>query len=355
MLRSLALVVVVLCAAACTRIGPGTVRHDRFDYNAALADSWQEQILLNVVKLRYLDTPVFLDVASIVSGYTVESTLSAGGSIFNSDGIVPGVPDSSVTLGAQGKYTDRPTITYAPLTGPDFVKSLMTPLPPPAVLFLLQSGYAADFVFSIAVDSVNGLQNRRGAGARMRPADPQFYQVLDLLREIQASGAVEVNIKPTEDKQEAVFLVFQRREEIGENSRALRELLGLDPGATEFRVFYGGAARGGRQMAILTRSMMHIMIELASYVDVPERDLVEQRAAPAIAGGVDEKHRLIRIHSAAEEPADAFVAVPYHGHWFWIDDRDLVSKRTFTFLMLLFTLANQGPTQNLPLVTIPAG
>jgi hypothetical protein len=355
MLRPLALVLAVLFVAGCTRVGPGTVRHDRFDYNAALADSWQEQILLNIVKLRYLDTPVFLDVASIVSGYTMESTVSAGGSVFNMDGVVPGVPDSSVTLGAQGKYTDRPTITYAPLTGQDFVKSLITPLPPPSVLFLLQSGYAADFVLGIAVDSVNGLQNRRGAGARMRPADPQFYTALELLREVQLSGAVEMNIRPTEDKQEAVFMVFQPRTEMGETSRALRELLGLDPDATEFRVFYGGAARGGRQIAMLTRSMMHIMIELASYVEVPERDLAEQRATPAIANQVGDKHQLIRIHSTAEQPADAFVAVPYHGHWFWIDDRDLVSKRTFTFLMLLFTLANQGPTQNLPLVTIPAG
>jgi hypothetical protein len=355
MLRSIAVVLAILCVAACSRIGPGTVRHDRFDYNAALADSWQEQILLNIVKLRYLDTPVFLDVASIVSGYTVESTVTAAGSIFNSDGVVPGVPDSSVSLGAQGKYTDRPTITYAPLTGPDFIKSLMTPLPPPSVLFLLQSGYAADFVLGVAVDSVNGLQNRRGAGARMRPADPQFYAALELLREIQISGAVEINIRPTEDKQEAVFMVFQPRAEIGERSRALRKLLGLDPDATEFRVFYGGAARGGKQIAMLTRSMMHIMIELASYVEVPERDLAEQRAAPAIANQVDDKHRLLSIHSTAEQPADAFVAVPYHGHWFSIDDRDLISKRTFTFLMLLFTLASQGPRENLPLVTIPAG
>jgi hypothetical protein len=355
MLRPLALVLAVLFIAGCTHIGPGTVRHDRFDYNAALADSWKEQILLNIVKLRYVDTPVFLDVASIVSGYTVESTLSAGGSVFNSDGVVPGVPDSSVTLGAQGKYTDRPTITYTPLTGPDFVKSLMTPLPPASVLFLLQSGYPADFVFGLTVDSMNGLQNRRGSGARMRPADPQFYAVIDLLRDIQLSGAVEVNIKPTADKQEAVFIVFQSRKEIGENSRSLRELLGLDPEATEFRVFYGGAARGGSQIAMLTRSMLHIMMELASYVEVPERDLAEHRAAPVIGDQRDEKHRLLTIHSTVEQPADAFVAVPSRGHWFWIDDRDLISKRTFTFLMLLFTLANQGPTQNLPLVTIPAG
>lgn len=349
MRRSAMLVLFALCMAACSRMGPGSVRHDRFDYNAALADSWKEQILLNVVKLRYLDPPMFLDVASIVSGYTVESTVSVAGSFF------PDLPDDEVILGAQGKYTDRPTIPYAPLTGPEFVKSLMMPLPPPAVLFLLQSGYPADFVLSIAVDSLNGLQNRRGAGARMRPADPEFYAMLELLRDIQLSGAVEINIKPMEDKEEAVFIVFHRRAEVQEASRALRKLLGLDPDTTEIRVFYGGAASGGAQVAMLTRAMYHIMIELAAYVEVPERDVAEQRAVPVLADQVEGKHRLFRISSTAQQPADAFVAVPYHGHWFSIDDRDLVSKRTFTFLMLLFSLANQGPKEALPMVTIPAG
>ena len=48
------------------------------------------------------------------------------------------------------------------------------------------------------------------------------------------------------------------------------------------------------------------------------------------------------------------VAVKHRGYWFWIDDRDVPSKRGFSFLMVLFTLADTGERQNLPLVTIPA-
>jgi hypothetical protein len=126
--------------AGCASIGPGTVTRDRFDYTGAVAESWKSQMLLNLVKLRYGDTPVFLDVGQIVSGYTMQGTFSALGSVFSTSGVVPGVPNSSVTLGAQGQYTDRPTITYTPLAGERFARSLMTPVPPAALLSLIQAG-----------------------------------------------------------------------------------------------------------------------------------------------------------------------------------------------------------------------
>ena len=40
---------------------PKTIPKDRFYYGAALSHSWQEQMLINMVKLRYADTPMFLD------------------------------------------------------------------------------------------------------------------------------------------------------------------------------------------------------------------------------------------------------------------------------------------------------
>ena len=64
---------------------------------------------------------------------------------------------------------------------------------------------------------------------------------------------------------------------------------------------------------------------------------------------------IMRVQSSHKKPADAFVAIHYRDHWFWIDDRDLPSKRVFTFLMFLLTLAETGSPGQAPLITVPAG
>ena len=62
--RSLAVTVLVCSVAASISIGPATVPHDRIYYATAIGDSWKAQPLLNIVKLRCADMPVFLEVAS---------------------------------------------------------------------------------------------------------------------------------------------------------------------------------------------------------------------------------------------------------------------------------------------------
>ena len=184
------LLMAILVLTGCTNIGPKTVPRDRFDYNTAISDSWKEQTLLNIVKLRYADMPLFVEVASIVSGYTLESSVNLGGTA-SSDNAVQG---NFLSMGASGKYTDRPTITYRPITGQKFNQSFMTPIPPSAILYLMQTGWPVDLIFPLTVEAVNGLRSRVSAGANMRDGDLEFYRVSALLRKIQKSGAVGMRI-----------------------------------------------------------------------------------------------------------------------------------------------------------------
>jgi hypothetical protein len=97
------------------------------------------------------------------------------------------------------------------------------------------------------------------------------------------------------------------------------------------------------------------MAELAAGIDVPEQDLLEGRATPrdlSPAGAAVAP--LVRIRSGSDRPLDAYAAVRYRDHWFWVDDRDLGSKRMFMFLMIFSSLAETGAVPQAPVLTIPA-
>ena len=80
MRRKFAAAFLTFSIAACTSIGPGTVPHDRIDYASAIGNSWKEQTLLNIVKLRYADMPIFLEVAQVIAGYQLQSAI--GGELY---------------------------------------------------------------------------------------------------------------------------------------------------------------------------------------------------------------------------------------------------------------------------------
>lgn len=350
----LPMVAVLMCG--CGGIGPRTVTHDRFDYTETIAKSWQQQMLVNIVKLRYGDTPVFLDVASVINQYSVETQVDLR--LTWVDPVVT-MGDSQST-GSSARYTDRPTITYTPITGERFARSLMKPIPPPAVLSLIQAGYPIDLVLRTCVHSINGIRNRYGGSARSRPADPEFYAILERLRRMQDSGALGLRVQKT-NEMEAVVMTFRSAKvdaALAEDSAFVRKMMGLDPNASEFQVAYGSVPKDGKEIAILSRSILEILVDFASNIDVPAQHVAEKRTAPTMppeVAGDKPILPLIQIHSSSRKPPDAFVAIPYRKNWFWIDDRDMRSKSLFSFIMFVFSLTETEGREGAPIVTIPAG
>jgi hypothetical protein len=342
---------VVLILSGCTTLGPPTVARDRFDYVEAISSSWKSQTLLNLVKTRYADAPVFMDVTSVINQYSLEGQLQLEASWSNPPYA------TSQNIGGSAKYADRPTITYAPLTGEKFAKNLLTPVPVPGILFLLQSGYSADYIFRMCVHTVNGIENRYGSSLSAREADQRFPELIDALSKLQRAGGLGMRVTPIDDKQ--AFVMFFRpmtNPVILEELSKIKEILGLNPDSREFVVSYGAFSSSDHEIAILSRSILQIMIDIASTIEVPKSDVAEGRVyatSKRFSESDEQLPPLVNVRYSDNEPSDSYVKIPYRGRWFWIDDRDYPSKRVFSFLMLLFALTETGTQGITPIITVP--
>src|SRR4029453_2285192 len=222
--------VAVLAGACAMRVGPQTVPRDRFDYGAAVKRSWQEQLLVNLVRLRYLDTPVFLDVDQIVAQYTVNGTVGLSTGSVGAEG--QGIPVASAT----GAWTESPVITFTPMSGERFTQSLLRPVSPANLLALAQIGWPVDAVFGVAVRAVNGLYAASRTAAFRRAEDPDFSRAVGLLRKLQANGTFGFRIDAKESGATTLMTLHAPGSDAATDAdtRALRELLHLSPDAQEF-------------------------------------------------------------------------------------------------------------------------
>lgn len=338
-----------LVISGCSSIGPKTVSRDRFDYVIAISDSIKRQTLLNIVKTRYMDAPVYMDIASVISQYAIEGDLGFE--------LAPSVSDNNLLLG-NGRYADRPTITYSPLSGKQFSRSLLKPLPLTSIVLLLQSGYPIDAILKICVQSINGIENRRsGALARIK-TDQRFTELLAILHELQQRGSLYFRQDVDDHKVEIIMgLKAESNAESAQKQVQLKNLIGVDANKQEFKIVFGIHTRNDNEIAMLSRSMMQIMTEYAADINVPPSDIAEGRVMPTAAkpdSDLSKFSSLISVSHDADQPEDSFVSVLYRGNWYWISDTDIYSKSSFNFLMTLFSLTQRGQDKtDTPIVTVP--
>ena len=337
----------VLSALGCARVQPSTLASDRLEYGEQLGESWKRQALLNIVRLRHADTPIFMDVTSIINSYSMTGTVSAGAVLAPSFH-----PGASFPFGAQNSWTNAPTVSYMPVTGARFTHNLLSPVPAFSLCQLLQAGWAPELLFRLAVQSVNGIKN---PGQNPSGEDPRFERmVATLARALQQQALV---FRMDESKGlEAAILEFHP--EAGDGApadlQALRELWRLAPEAGGITLSSGASQRNGRDLAMLTRSMLEIMMAVALDMDIPAAHLADHSALPSPRDPTRKTQALIHIQAGRKAPADAYVAARYRDSFYWIADTDLVSKERFTFLMILASLAETGVPAAGPVLTLPS-
>lgn len=104
--------------AGCTSTTTKSIRASYASYNQTIAYNQSQQMLLNLVRLRYRELPMFLKVGALSSSFNFELNAAAGiGRSFNETGIW--------NLGGGTSFSSRPTITYTPIEGNTFVKQLL--------------------------------------------------------------------------------------------------------------------------------------------------------------------------------------------------------------------------------------
>lgn len=363
--RSWLALALVLGLVGCRSLGPTTVPRDRFDYSAAVQQSTTEQMLLNIVRLRYLQTPDFLTVSSVIAGYTYEGGVGVSGT----KALNP-FEESTISGAANLRYIERPTITYSPISGQDFARRLLKAIPIEVIFALGQSGWATDILFRTAVQRIGEAENMSfayiGSEQAFRAEVKKlelFDRVIQLLQRLKERSAFEV-LRVDEDQDEDVsdeppLFRFGRRltPELRQLADELKGHLGLAPGRDSFAVTSRLTHREESEIVIQTRSMLAIMSFLARGVEVPEADVAAnrvQRVPPEVQAIIDERGPL-QIRSQLERPEDPYAAIRYRDHWFYVDGADLRSKRAFATVLVLFELLAPAGGGAAPLLSLPTG
>lgn len=335
--------------AGCGSYGPRSMDRDQIDYGRSIGDNWKNQMLDNIVKIRFIDMPVFVDVGSIVSGYSLSTTVN--GAIGWNDSLFGG---DTQRLGASGTYTDRPTITYMPKTGDAYLKSILEPVQPTSLLALIQAGYSAELLFTWAVEAINGVHNWTVTSSRTEhAASPEFLEYVSLLEELQRAGAIGFELEKDKQTNRDIILVLRNKdipEAVLQKSDRAREIIGLEPGRDRYRVVYAPFKIDSQTLAVQTRSVIQMLGAMSRFVDVPA-----EKAGHAVPGFdlSRSEHRPFRVRSGPDKPDDSFAATRYKDHWYWIDHTDLASKRVFTLMLFITTLTNQATDEQTPVLTIP--
>ena len=342
----------LLFVFSCRSVGPKSVVRDRNAYLNAISDSWKSQLLLNIVRIRYADAPVFLDVASIISQYEISGQVNATTAL-EQKGV-----GWNPSIGAQASFTDRPTITYSPLSGQKFALNLMKPLPPSIVLGLVYGGYPVDIVLRLTLNSLSGYRNSFGGLIRQHEAAPEFFSILNDMLILQKENCMNLVGVSQGEADEHIELELEEHPDsiVMATVKHLNKLLELPQENRKYRIGHGAHKSDSVSLALATRSMIEILSSISSSVEVPAEHVDAGITFPTpylkLPDGSQEVP-FIKIHSSVDPPADAFLAVQYLGYWFYIDLGDYPSKQSFSQILVLSSLSEVSDMKSTPVITIP--
>lgn len=392
-------------------VDSGVLVRDRLQFNELVKTSAEEQMLLNIVRLRYGDTPSSLAISSIatqsevVRSYGLIPFFGAVGNELQARGASRVLPQAQISI------ADRPTLTLTPLDDSDFTRQLFTPMPLEGLLYLAKTSWPISTVFRLWLENLNWVSNAQNASGPPAVAAPDFEKFLrgvDALQRLQDRAEVVfftetreesiggpiaaaqikpadvieaarsgIELRPNAD-QSTWTLMKKRSQPVLRIDSVALESPEMDVFATTFRLerkrgtFDIGVERldpfprnaATELLDIIdfeTRSLLQVLYFVSKGVEVPAKHFAQRFAfEPIDLQGRPFDWRLVtrelfQINSSAAKnpPEHSHVSIRYLDHWYSLDRRDAPSMATFSLLLELARLETSGKAGASPTLTLP--
>ena len=401
---------VSLLVTACSTFGPNALQDTRLRYNEVVKTTTEEQLLLNIVRLRYTDTPSSLAVSAIAAQFEVNRNFQIM-PFFVASGAEVARAYTAVLpqIGLAG--ADRPTFSLTPLDDQEFTRKLFTPLPLDGIIYLAKTTWPIATVFRLYLENLNWVSNAQTASGptpKEPPVFEEFLRGVRALQTLQDRGQLVFSVEERSDAQGsplpvasvtgrdvveaaksgyeyrlddggATWTLFRKtsqpmlrvdpRAAASPEMREVVRAFKLKPGLTKFPITQeaqspfpeDGSDQDVTGVDLETRSLLQALYYVSHGIEIPGEHL----AAGLVTVTRDPSGQpfdwsrvtdgLFRVRSARSDgrPPGAHVAVLYKGYWFYIDETDQDTKATFSLLVELSRLEVLGKSGGGPVLTLP--
>ncbi len=341
----------------CSGMGSVVLEQGRNSYNIAIQKTNDEQLLLNLVRLKYRDTPFFLEVSSVATQFTFSASANASATL-------PEGPSANVFgLDAGAAVTERPTVSYSPLQGEKFIQRFLSPISLKTISLLFHSGWRVDRIFRVCFQHINRIKNAPGASGptpEFAPEYEDFAAIARQLRNLQSRGGLETEYGIHENSPVLMLHISEEALEWPETGK-LMKFFNLPLGTNRLVLSGHSKDKPPGFLKVETRSLLGAMFYLSQSVEVPlkDREMGKVTLTKDKSGKPFDWKRvtgdLLRVRSNSGFHDQSAVAVKYRGSWFFIDDSDLTSKSTFSMLGQIFSLQAGKSKSVAPVLTLPIG
>ena len=347
-----------LLLSSCSQFGPDFMKAGRNEYNKVLAQTDDEEILLNLVRLRYADNPAFLKVNSVSTSFNWKEGFGLDGSIFESDA----VGKNNIGIRGNTEYIEKPTISYSPLSGADFVKNVLTPIDHQVILLLARSGWSLERILRLTVNKINHINNASEASGPTTTNSPDyitFNKIAKNFRQLQKTSKITLGYQLDGNPGDLALLIKKDHINDTEVEMFLSELnINVKNNIIPITPNYFDASSNDN-IQIESRSLAGILFFLSHGVTIPADDIKEGRVTVTKNQNgedfnwQDVLNDLFTVHTSKKPPEQATIAVEYRGNWFYIKDNDMQSKYTLMLLNQIAALQSGQIEKSGPILTLP--